>query len=107
MATDPISYVMMKYNSFSNDNSVNKKDFKEAFWTGISLRPEDSVKHRCLKCKEDTRLFIEKRYIGIGDLDIPLRSEDFERLYYKNYKELQCTPHCFWYDWFREIRRKM
>lgn len=93
--TDPLDYVQKQYKKFN----IQQNDHLD-FWDHWSIKPIFAINHQCRNCKEDTELFFYMKKHGDNVIN-------FESQYYrlnKVDKKVKCTPHCFWYEWFRQQR---
>lgn len=87
--TTPLEYVNAKNKHYDIDKDRKSKDPAIAFWDGITLYPEQSVKNQCPKCSADHQrwlIHVSEQTKGTSD------RSDFK---------FQCNRSCFWYDYYR------
>jgi len=73
------------------------------WWSRVSIRPEHMADHQCRLCIADT-----EKYYALKKAHDP-QADKFELQYVNHEKDqkrlVECSRFCFWYEWFRQLRR--
>lgn len=94
----PESYADMKYSGYG----INPQKPMDEWWNGITMPSHIAALHQCKRCQRDTKLFFDLRKKG---KDVSLFEDLYKSWMTRKNLKVECTIHCFWYDYFKNVRR--